>query len=254
MCMYNIEEEARLKELCNESPELNQLISSLTSENKFLISRITHEIRNPLTLIFSTLQLIQSKNSSLASMPYWHSIMEDMKDLFLLLEQLSNYNQSDVLTSEPTDLGKLLMDLVVSFHSVAQLNENTLTVKLLDGSHPYIDNYTCDYIKLKQVFTNIIKNAIEAVDKKGHITITAFPPKQTPKGAYLIISIANDGPPIESDDMSNIFTPFITTKAGGTGLGLATANRIVISHGGYIEVVSDKTGTEFSIHLPLACI
>ncbi len=54
--------------------------------------------------------------------------------------------------------------------------------------------------------------------------------------------------------MSNIFTPFITTKAGGTGLGLATANRIVISHGGYIEVVSDKTGTEFSIHLPLACI
>ncbi len=78
------------------------------------------------------------------------------------------------------------MDLVVSFHSVAQLNENTLTVKLLDGSHPYIDNYTCDYIKLKQVFTNIIKNAIEAVDKKGILLLRHFHQNKHQKGLILL--------------------------------------------------------------------
>lgn len=248
--MYRIEDQEKLDSLCHNNKELSDLLKLYDEEQKFLLSRITHEVRNPLTLIYSTLQLMQKKNAQIADSPYWSSIMEDMKDVFTLLEQLSDYNHSDTLQLTTVSLYHLITDLKISFESMCSTKNVSLTLKFGKAAHHYIDSYQCDYIKLKQVLTNIVKNALEAVHNGGHIQISVNGSYQQDNQDYFCILISNDGPQIESDDLNTIFTPFITTKANGTGLGLATANRIIRSHNGFIEVDSTKKLTTFYIYLP----
>lgn len=249
--MYQLEDELKLHTLCEENPELKELLKEYNNENKFLLSRMTHELRNPLTLIYSTLQLIQSKHKDLAQTPHWSSILDDMKDVFTLLDQLSDYNHCDTLHKSNVDLEGLLTELKISFDSMATQKHSSITIKLEKDAHNVFMNYYCDQIKLKQVFTNLIKNALEAISSNGHIQILLTPDELLENTSYLKVSIRNDGDPIPPEELEHIFEPFVTTKATGTGLGLPTANRIIQSHGGLLQVTSDDTETVFSVYLPI---
>lgn len=248
--MYQLEDELKLHTLCEENPELKELLKEYENENKFLLSRMTHELRNPLTLIYSTLQLIQSKNKDLEQIPHWSSILDDMKDVFALLDQLSDYNHCDALHKSDVDLVELLTELKISFDSIAAQKHSSITIKLEKNAHDTFKNYYCDAIKLKQVFTNLIKNALEAISPSGHIQILLTPNEMLEDSSYLKVSISNDGDPIPDEELEHIFEPFVTTKSTGTGLGLPTANRIIQSHGGLLQVTSSKKETVFSIYLP----
>ena len=104
--------------------------------------------------------------------------------------------------------------------------------------------------ELNQVWTNLIDNALDALSGHGHLTLrTAL------EGDYLLVEIGDDGPGIPAEDQRRIFEPFWTTKGvgEGTGLGLDTAYRIVVTrHGGDLRVESRPGDTRFQVRLPLA--
>jgi signal transduction histidine kinase len=120
-------------------------------------------------------------------------------------------------------------------------------VKDYDRSLPLIPAYPAE---LNQVWTNIIDNAIQAMDGHGTLTIrTARESEQT-----ILVEICDDGPGIPEENIGRIFTPFFTTKpfGEGTGLGLDLAWRIVVEkHGGDLRVQSEPGNTRFIICLPL---
>jgi two-component system nitrogen regulation sensor histidine kinase GlnL len=123
---------------------------------------------------------------------------------------------------------------------------------------PMIDG---DQHQLCQVFTNLLANAFEALDGKGHIAITAFssvlesdpalPSGQGPV-PMVVVDVADDGPGVPPELTDRIFDPFFTTKAQGSGLGLAIVTKIVDAHDGRIDVSSSEAGTRFRITLPVS--
>lgn len=102
--------------------------------------------------------------------------------------------------------------------------------------------------ELNQVWTNLIDNAIFALDKNGTITIETSTDQKN-----LYVNIIDNGPGIPKEIVSRIFDPFFTTKkvGEGTGIGLDIVNRIIKGHEGTIKVVSEPGRTEFSISIPI---
>ena len=103
--------------------------------------------------------------------------------------------------------------------------------------------------ELNQVWTNLIDNAIDAIDGHGTISI-----RTCRSGDDILVEVIDDGPGIPADLQSRVMEPFFTTKAPGkgTGLGLDITRRIVESHGGRLTVTSRPGETRFAVRLPLA--
>ena len=107
---------------------------------------------------------------------------------------------------------------------------------------------------MRQVFSNVVVNALQAVGTEGRVRV-ALEPVRRPKTTGMIIAVEDSGPGIPSEDLGRIFEPFFTTKRGsGTGLGLWIAKQIVERHHGTIQVESatdgDARGTRVRIFLP----
>ena len=107
----------------------------------------------------------------------------------------------------------------------------------------------CDPDQMRQVFWNLLANAAQAVDgPSGHIRVACGA-----DGRGARVAVADDGPGIAPSDLPRLFEPFYTTKREGTGLGLATVQRIVDAHGGTVEVESAPgRGAAFTVRLPAA--
>lgn len=255
--MFHTETDLKLQKLCQENEELAELMHSYEDEVRFLLSQITHEIRNPLTLLYSTLQLIEKKQPSIKEISYWPTLREDMKEVFTLLDRLSEYNHSDCLHKTSLNLLTLLTDLKISFEPFAKEKNLLLTILLSDHVDSCLTSYLADGVKLKQVYTNLIKNAIEAAPNGGSIQIkaskecVALPNHMDTKKTFLCIAITNTGSSIAKEDLDSIFMPFVTTKQTGSGLGLPTAKRILASHDGWITASSTENTTTFTTYLPL---
>lgn len=246
--MYHNDTDEKLQQLCATNDELSALIKEYEEENKFLVSQITHEIRNPLTLIYSTLQLIEHKNPDVTQITYWSNLKDDMKDVFSLLDRLSEYNHCDTLTIANMNLETMIKGLAVSFEPYMDTKKASITVSIHKKARPYLTCYPCDQTKMKQVFINLIKNAIEAVDSHGSIHINCTLEEAS---SSLVITISNTGTTIGADELDRIFLPFFTTKSTGTGLGLPTVKRIILSHNGTIDAASSHNKTTFTIKLPI---
>lgn len=112
------------------------------------------------------------------------------------------------------------------------------------GDLPTIEGYGSE---LTQVWTNLIDNAVDAMDGQGRLTI-----RTRPDDSGVVVEVADDGPGIPPDVRDRLFQPFFTTKPPGvgTGLGLHTVYTVVTRHGGSVEVDTDDDGTTFTVRLP----
>jgi signal transduction histidine kinase len=257
--MLTEEEMLKIQQLSEQNPDVDFIIKRLNEESKFMISRISHEIRNPLTLISSTLQLMESKNPELLKMKYWPQMRSDVNDVILLLNDLSTFNSSDKLTISHVNLSCMIHDIADSFESTSYESNIKFSICIHESAISYIQSYPCDKIKLKQVLTNIIRNAFEAMDDGDSLAISVkldqrednSSSNSNNKNKNLMIIISNNGNPIPPEYMDTLFEPFITHKNSGTGLGLAISNKIIKSHGGSISVKSSEELTSFIITLPI---
>lgn len=233
----------QLHQLMNESPENRALIQKLLDSHQYTISKISHELRNPLTLISSTLQLIEAQHPEVASYKYWDSMRGDLEFMNQLLTELSTYNNSERLHTEAFSSLEFLQKICLSFAASCADTEIMFTSKLPDSLPPV----TGDRVKLQEVILNLLKNAKDAVGSHGTIRLFAENAEN-----HLTIQISDNGCGIPSEHLETIFDAFVTYKSGGTGLGLSIAKRVVEAHQGNISVSSvTGQGTTFFIKLPI---
>lgn len=234
------------------NPELEYIIQTITAANKNTTSMFMHELRNPLALLKGTVQYIEMKHPEVKEFKYWDQVPELINDMENIMQDASMLNNSTLLNREDTDLIALLDSIISNFMPQALTQQIDLSFKITPGCEKYYTSYNCDNGKLKQVFTNMIKNAFEAT-KSGdfiHICLSAYPEDSEQPGK-LMITLSNNGQPIPEAVLESIFQPFVSYKKGGTGVGLALAQKVINLHYGSISVTSDESLTTFTILLPL---
>jgi len=204
---------------------------------------IAHEIRNPLTAIRGFLQLLQvttERNSHyLDIMRGEIDRINDIVGEFLLLSK----PQSTVF--KRADLCEMLNQVIVLLRTHA-IMDNVEILAEFDQSIPQIDMVSNE---LKQVFINVIKNAIEAMRDGGQIQVQV----ERHDRHELIVRVVDQGVGIPVENLSRMGEPFYTTKEKGTGLGLMICHRIVQHHGGRLQihsVVNEGTCVEIVLPVP----
>ena len=235
----------KMNTLIEENEDAKEIIHQLLLNHHTVVSTISHEIRNPLTLISSSLQIMELKNPEVHSYTGWVQLIDDVNYLRLLLDELSALNNGHTLNRSSFSIETLLKNVALSFAASLENEEK----EILFTSHipSTLGSYMGDQIKLKEVLLNLLRNAKEAINENGEIFLRAFW-----KNSSLIIEVQDNGCGIEPEKLSTIFDPFITYKSNGTGLGLALSKRIIESHGGSLTVLSSpESGSTFTIHLPL---
>lgn len=176
-----------------------------------------------------------------------NQIAEASKRISALLAGAKQYSQMDRAPYQSADVHELLHSTLMMFGGKIGKDGPVKLVKEYDRSLPELQCYPGD---LNQVWTNIIDNAIQAMDGRGTLTVRTM--RSTDQGVR--VEICDDGPGIPKDIIDRIFTPFFTTKpfGEGTGLGLDLAWRIVVEkHHGNLSVQSEPGNTTFIVWLPL---
>ena len=235
----------KMNKLMEENADARQIISQLLENHRTAVSTISHEVRNPLTLVSSYMQMIQAQHPEVTEFTGWDQTMENIDFMVQLLQELSIFNNSNTLHYSVFSMEKLLKNIVISY--AICLDEEDSDIELTSSIPSNLGEYTGDKVKLEEVFLNLLRNARDAIEGGGTITLTA---ERTDHS--LIILIEDTGCGIPEENLESIFEPFKTYKQGGTGLGLSLSKQILESHGGSIEVRSELgKGTTFTLTLPV---
>ena len=219
-----------------------------------MASVLAHEIKNPLSGIRGSAQLLEQE------------ISEDDRDLTQLIVQETDRICGLVDRMEVFSNNKPIVPEDINIHAVLEhvrkLAQNGFGqhVKFCEKYDPSIPSARGDKGQLIQVFLNLIKNAVEALPHKGgEVTLTtayrhgvrvAVPGSAERMHLPLEICVIDNGEGISDDLKPHLFDPFVTTKSSGTGLGLALVAKIVGDHGGIIECDTANGNTTFRVLLP----
>lgn len=233
----------RMNRLMEHNPEAKKIIEQLLQNHQTIVSLISHEIRNPLTLISSSLQLMEQTHPEVRDFSNWDQTMQDLDFLCQLLSELSAYNNGSTLRYQVFSLQELLRSVAVSF----AISLENASVSFRSSIDPAIKDYAGDQIKLREVLLNLLKNARES--QADEIVLSASSGCDT---SGIQISIRDNGCGIEQNQLDQIFQAFHTTKQEGTGLGLSLSKRIIEAHHGTLTVTSAPgKGSTFTVFLPL---
>jgi len=212
---------------------------------------ITHEIRNPLTMVYSTLQLIEAKHPEVSQFEHWSDLHHDIDYMIHLLEELSSYNNGSRLRLKTIDSGYFFKRTALSF-AASIINQK---IEFLSKIEPGLPPIQCDEVRLQEVLLNLLFNARDALFESLEKGICHTPIIRLSVSSHhdtLQIIIEDNGCGIPKEHLDHIFEPFVTYKKQGTGLGLAITARIIEAHNGtvYVSSVPD-TGTTFTLTLPV---
>ena len=252
--MFTATDHDKLLQIMDESPEKKELILRLLESHRMELSMISHEIRNPLTMVYSTLQLIETQHPEVQDFRHWNELHQDVEYMNLLLTDLSAYNNGGRLCPKPVPMTNFLRELALSFASSIMDSPVEFTSRIAED----LPVLSADPVKLRQVFLNLLANARDAVLEQSStgsrtqnfIRAITLEADRTEEG--LKICVTDTGCGIPADALLSIFQPFVTFKQSGTGLGLALASRIIQAHGGWIQADSPSDGpTVFTVFLPV---
>ena len=228
-----------------------------------LAAQITHEVRNPLTSIGLNAELLSDEFVDHGSEGYKvaQAIVREVDRLTEITEQYLRFARLPAPRFESTSVNDLVRSLLLFLGEELQ-NRGVRVELVLQDALPLVD---LDDNQLRQTLLNLIRNAAEAMDS---VPIEARQLRLQTRTIDLgqlagskrsvAIDVLDHGPGIPPELLRQIFEPFFTTKKGGTGLGLALAQEVVIRHGGELQVISPvptltpPTGTCFTIELPLS--
>lgn len=237
----------KLQQIMEESPEKKELLTRLLDSHQMELSAVSHEIRNPLTLAYSTYQLMESSSPEVRNLRHWTHLGEELEYMKALLEELSSYNNSTKLFLKEMDMESFLKSLVLSFAASIAETEIEFTSRI----EPGLPTVSADAVKLREVLLNLLKNARDALSQAScpHPSISLH---AGIKDSFLSIAVTDNGCGIQPEQLATIFEPFITYKKDGTGLGLSIARRIANAHGGSLTVSSEPgVQTVFTLTLPV---
>jgi len=212
--------------------ELRERLSTLGE----MSAGIAHELRNPLGVISGYAKLLSRK----VDRPLFPTVEAILKEVAVMDRIISDFlsfaKQADLVLTE-IDLKSLLKGCISAVAGCARkvrIVERIEALPLIKG----------DEVLLRQSVTNILQNAVESMPEGGDLTVSCS------VGDCLDISVTDTGHGIPENIRDKIFLPFYTTKERGTGLGLSIVHKIVVSHGGTVQLESGDKGTTFTIRLP----
>jgi len=222
-----------------------------------LASGLAHEIRNPLGGIRAAAQMLQRDLSSAEDLEYAHMIISEVDRLNQLVTQLLDFSKPKKVKKSSVNINQILSELLMM--QKPALDKGGISLRQeFDPSLPPVYGHEPS---LKQAFLNLLKNALEAMDQKGgHLKVSTGyisdyrmqvgDGKPSPMAQ---VSIVDTGMGIPEENLNSLFTPFFTTKAKGTGLGLMMTQRILKEHESLLRVSSKVgEGTTFKVLLKLA--
>ncbi|MCJ7612878.1 MAG: ATP-binding protein, partial [Candidatus Aminicenantes bacterium] len=213
-----------------------------------LAATIAHEIRNPLTSVKLNIQkvfLTEALNET--EREHLQISQEGIGHIERFIKELLNFTRASEL-----NLNRFSMEQIVE-ESVKLVRDACpdKTIALERDYEPNLPEVLADGDKLRQVISNVLRNAYEAVGGEGVVRVrmsgTAVDGRP-----FIRVTISDNGPGIPDKDRENIFEPFFTTKSSGVGLGLAIARKVLEQHGGAIRVINGGgRGAAFEILLPV---
>lgn len=220
---------------------------------------LAHELKNPLSGLRGTAQLLSRKVDDEALVKYTGVIMREADRLNTILNDMLSFTRPAVLKKKPLNIHRVLDSVIML------MEESGGPPELVKEYDPSIPEVSGDEGQLTQVFLNLAKNACEAVGAEGRVTVVTRMTTDfhlVPGGSEVTggrrrmmasVEVRDNGPGIEPDDLEKIFTPFFTTKGGGSGLGMPISLKIVKEHGGLLRIYSTPgEGTSVMVYLPLA--
>ena len=215
---------------------------------KDLARTVAHEIKNPLTPIkLSAQQLISAKNAGPDTVMdqidvALANIIKNADRLDSLAREFSRFGRLPQKEFEQLDLAPVLEE---ALESCIAKNVSVKIIKRFEGDLPQISG---DHVSLLRMAENLINNAYEAMPSGGTLEISL----EKGNEESILLKISDSGAGIEDEIRDSLFKPYVTSKEGGTGLGLVVVKEVVNRHGGTIQVHSEAgTGTTFEIQLPL---
>lgn len=203
---------------------------------------IFHEIKNSITLVNGSLQLVAKKHPEVCEFDYWNEAMSEIDFLKNMVTQLSSARLCSRLNLMQVNIYSFMHQISSSIHALSWKDFN-YNIEL-DENLPLIE---LDPQLFKQAVVNIIKNAYEATSDSSPVMVHVFF-----RDDLLHIAISDHGGGLDPAIADNIFHPFITSKTGGSGLGLVITKQIIESHHGTLTCDSRPgDGCTFTISLPL---
>ena len=238
----------RLEELAHRNQRLREMGE--------MAAGIAHEIRNPLASIelFASLLKKDLEGEHEKAKLVQH-IRAGVKNMDRIISTLLLFAKSSQPSRQQCDINLLMSQLMDGLDDV-KVPEN-IKVRLDFGKEEMLANG--DRGLLRQVFPNLIRNAIQAMPEGGELHIQTrkalIPARDNDGGAadrkFIAVTITDTGGGISPDDLEKVFNPFFTTKDKGTGLGLAISHNIIKAHQGTIEAVCEEgKSTSFKIKIP----
>ena len=245
---------AEIKKLQTENDHLKKLMEHSETGLQTALSTVSHELRNILTLLVGSARFLEQDHPELISDKSWQSLWTDLLHMQTFLMDLSSFKslQNISLSRKLCDLNAVLREICRDCQPLFDGIHKCLI--LLCPKAPVI--LYADAGKLAHVFTNLIKNALEALTEAGTVSLCIR--EALPEEASLIcqktaaaIEVKDTGTGLSKEQQEKIFDPFYSEKSGGTGLGLSIAQAIINAHSGVITVTSSTgKGAVFTVLLP----
>lgn len=243
--------ETGARETRNLARTFNAMTTQLQTndqQRRRLLADVTHELRTPLTVIQGGLEAVLDGVHP-ADPSHLNTILDETRVMGRLIDDLRTLALAEAgalrLMREPVDLSVLANEAAAAFQAQAQATGVTLAVE----TSPDLPLADLDPLRIREVLTNLIANALRYTPVGGRITVTA----QVDSPERLRVTVSDTGAGIPPERLAHIFDRFYKSdESHGSGLGLAIAQSLVESHGGTLQVESTiGAGTTFTIRLPL---
>jgi two-component system nitrogen regulation sensor histidine kinase GlnL len=243
-----VKDQRRIKEL----EESQRPVERLTAFG-VLAAAMAHEIKNPLLGIRGAAQLLREELTAEEARDYTDIIIRESDRLNALMEEMLDFARPHPLTRTLVNLHEVLDSVIALERSSC----NVRGVSIRQQYDPSLPDIWADRNHLTQVFLNLVRNAWEAMPHGGTIAVTtgrsSEPIRIGPRGGpMLVVELTDEGVGIPGEVQRKLFTPFFTTKAKGSGLGLTISHKIIEEHGGRFVIKSiPGQGTTVRVYLPV---
>jgi two-component system OmpR family sensor kinase/two-component system sensor histidine kinase BaeS len=237
-----------LRSLARAFNAMSARLETSEEQRRRLLADVTHELRTPLTIMQGNLEALLDGLYP-ADAEHLAPILDETRVLSRLVDDLRTLSLAEAgaltLHREPTDVGDLVSDSVVSFRTQADGAGITL-VSAIEDALPQIE---VDPVRMREVLSNLLSNALRYTPRDGSVRVSA-----SASDGKVRVSVKDSGPGIAAEVLLHVFDRFYKSEESrGAGLGLAIAKSLVVAHGGEISATSTLgQGTEMLITLPVS--
>lgn len=235
IAFLDITEQEKVQEYLHQSEKLAMVGQ--------LAAGAAHEIRNPMTVIYGFIQLLEQRMSEEERERHFVPlILQEIERVNRIVTELLMLSKPSLPNYRKVELSEVLHSLLPLMQAEAMLHGVQIVNRCNPDTHIHVD-----VEQFKQILLNLIKNGIEAMKEGGVLTIES---RVEENNVHIVVKDTGEG--IAPEYLARIFEPFFSMKEEGTGLGLPISRRMLENHGGEINIQSKRgLGTEIDIALPL---